>query len=222
MDTTAQTDTNGAPIPSAKMSVKPIRKHIKVLIVDDEPEVCRTVGLLLEHSGYQVVTSCNPSEGIQLVSQESFHLAMIDLKMPDMDGIDVIEQFKRIDERINCIMMTAYPDLETATAAMRAGARDYVTKPFKQDELLGAVDRACRAMGLVYTNETELNSQIGQRIREARLNRNMTLRQLSELTELTTSQLSQVELGKNAASIWALARISSALGYQLSVLLRGL
>ena len=142
--------------------------------------------------------------------------------MPDLDGIAVTDQIKKLDQRIACIMMTAYPDLETATAAMRAGCRDYIAKPFKQEELLETVDRTCCAIGLIYTNEVELNRQIGQRIRQARMENNMTLRQLSELTELTTSQLSQVELGKNAASIWALARISSALGYQLSGLLRGL
>jgi len=207
---------------SARTTSRPVRSHIKILIIDDEVEVCRTLSLLLERNGYQVRTTCDPHEGIQLVSQESFHIALIDLKMADLDGIQVTDQVKKIDERIGCIVMTAYPDLDTATAAMRAGSRDYVTKPFKQEELLEAVDRTCRSIGLIYTDENELNRLIGQHIRQARLKQNMTLRQLSELTELTTSQLSQVELGKNAASIWALARISSALGYQLSGMLRGL
>ena len=95
-------------------------------------------------------------------------------------------------------------------------------EPFRQEELLAPVDRACRVMGLIFTVESELNKLIGHRIRQARLGKRMTLRQLSQLTELTTSQLSQVELGKNAASVWALARISTALGYQINKLLRGL
>ncbi len=201
---------------------QPVRSHIKTLVVDDDETVCRTVGALLERRGYQVQTTTDPHEGIQMVSQEAFHIALIDLKMPEVDGIEVTRQIRKLDQRIACIMMTAFPDIATATAAMRAGSRDYVTKPFHQEELFEAVDRTCRAMGLVYTDETELNRLIGHRIRQARLNNNLTLRQLSELTELTTSQLSQVELGKNAASIWALARISSALGYQVSQLLRGL
>lgn len=201
---------------------QPVRTHIKILVIDDELEVCQTIGALLERHGYQVRLACGPTEGIQAVSQESFHIALIDLKMPELDGVQVTDQIKKLDERIGCVMMTAYPDLATATAAMRAGSCDYVTKPFKPEEILGAVDRTCRSMGLIYTDESELNRLIGQRIRQARLKRSLTLRQLSELTELTTSQLSQVELGKNAASIWALARISSALGYQLSGMLRGL
>jgi DNA-binding NtrC family response regulator len=207
---------------STRPSVQPVRNHIKILIIDDEQDVCETLSRLLQRCGYQVRTTTDPHEGVQLVSQESFHIALIDLKMESIDGIEVTANIKKVDERIGCIMMTAYPDLETATAALRAGARDYVTKPFKQGELFEAVDRTCRSMGLIYTNESELNHLIGQHIRQARLKQNMTLRQLSELTELTTSQLSQVELGKNAASVWALARISSALGYQLSGMLRGL
>jgi DNA-binding NtrC family response regulator len=201
---------------------QPVRKHIKIVVIDDQPDVCRTIGLMLDREGYQVRTTGDPHEGIQLVAQESFHIALVDLKMPDFDGVTLIDQVRKIDERLGCIIMTAYPELETARAAMRVGSRDYVTKPFSQQELLETVDRVCRAMGLIYTDETDLNRLIGQRIRQARLSKNMTLRQLSELTELTTSQLSQVELGKNAASLWALARISSALGHQLSSLLRGL
>ncbi len=87
---------------------------------------------------------------------------------------------------------------------------------------MASVDRACQRMGIIYTDEQELNRLIGQRIRSHRLAQNLTLRQMSDRTDLTTSQLSQVELGKNAASIWALARISNSLGLQVSELLSGL
>ena len=139
-----------------------------------------------------------------------------------MDGVEVVEKLKQIDDRMSCIVMTAYPDLDSATETMRRGTCDYIAKPFKQEDLVDAVERACRRMGIVYTDETELNRLIGQRIRSHRLSQNLTLRQLSDRTDLTTSQLSQVELGKNAASIWALARISNSLGLQVSELMTGL
>jgi len=142
--------------------------------------------------------------------------------MPRVDGIEVVSRLNEIDPRMAIIVMTAYPDLGSATETMRRGASDYLAKPFKQDELIAAVDRACQRLGLIYTSEGELNKLIGQRIRAERLRQNLTLRQLSDRTDLTTSQLSQVELGKNAASIWALARISNSLGLRLSVLLSGL
>ncbi len=199
-----------------------VRYHIKVLVIDDDPSICRTVGLLLEDHGYTPRTHTDPDEAIAAAEQESYQIALIDLRMPKMDGVEVVERLKKIDDSTSCIVMTAYPDLDSATETMRRGTCDYIAKPFKQEELIGAIERACRRMGIVYTDEGELNRLIGQRIRSHRLNQNLTLRQLSDRTGLTTSQLSQVELGKNAASIWALARISNSLGLQVAELLAGL
>ena len=199
-----------------------VRHHIKVMVIDDDPSICKTVGLLLEDHGYNPRTFTDPDEAVSLAKQESFQIALIDLRMPKLDGVEVVEKLKEIDSRMSCIVMTAYPDLDSATETMRRGTCDYIAKPFKQDELIAAVDRACQRMGIIYTDESELNRLIGQRIRSHRLGQNLTLRQLSDRTDLTTSQLSQVELGKNAASIWALARISNSLGLQVSELLSGL
>ncbi|MCH7807879.1 MAG: response regulator [Planctomycetes bacterium] len=199
-----------------------VRHHIKVLVIDDDPSICTTVGLLLEDHGYSPRTYTNPEEAIEVAEKESFQIALVDLRMPSMDGVEVVEKLRKIDDRMSCIVMTAYPDLDSATETMRQGTCDYISKPFKQEELVASVDRACQRMGIIYTDEHELNRLIGQRIRSHRLGQNLTLRQLSDRTDLTTSQLSQVELGKNAASIWALARISNALGLQVSELLTGM
>lgn len=199
-----------------------VRHHIKVLVIDDDPSICKTVGLLLEDNGYSPRTYTDPDEAIAAAENESYQVALIDLRMPKMDGVEVVEKLKELDERMSCIVMTAYPDLDSATETMRRGTCDYISKPFKQEELVQAVERACRRMGIIYTDESELNRLIGQRIRSHRLAQNLTLRQLSDRTDLTTSQLSQVELGKNAASIWALARISNSLGLQVSELMTGL
>ncbi len=199
-----------------------VRHHIKVLVVDDDPSICKTVGLLLSDHGYNPRTFTDPDEAMAAAEKESFQIALVDLRMPSMDGVEVVEKLKSIDERMSCIVMTAYPDLDSATETMRSGTCDYIAKPFKQEELVASVDRACLRMGIIYTDENELNRLIGQRIRSHRLSQNLTLRQLSDRTDLTTSQLSQVELGKNAASIWALARISNSLGLQVSELLTGL
>lgn len=199
-----------------------VRHHIKVLVIDDDPSICKTIGLQLEDQGFSPQTFTNPEEAIKTAENEAFQIALIDLRMPSMDGVQVVEKLKNLDDRMSCIVMTAYPDLDSATETMRRGTCDYLCKPFKQEELIQAVERACTRMGIVYRDESDLNRLIGQRIRQHRQNQNLTLRQLSDRTDLTTSQLSQVELGKNAASIWALARISNALGLQVSELLEGL
>ena len=199
-----------------------VRHHIKVMVVDDDSSVCKTVGLLLEDHGYRPRTFIDAEKAMEAANEESCQIALVDLRMPKIDGVEVVERLKEIDPRMCVLVMTAYPDLDSATETMRRGATDYITKPFKQDELIAAVDRACQKLGLIYTSEGELNKLIGQRIRAERLRQNLTLRQLSDRTDLTTSQLSQVELGKNAASIWALARIANSLGLRVSVLLSGL
>lgn len=199
-----------------------VRHHVKVLVIDDDPAICKTVGLLLEDHGYSPRTYTDPDQAMDAAEKESFQIALVDLRMPALDGVEAVERLKKIDGRMSCIVMTAYPDLDSATETMRRGTCDYISKPFKQEELIEAVDRACQRMGIIYRDEQELNRLIGQRIRSHRLSQNLTLRQLSDRTDLTTSQLSQVELGKNAASIWALARISNSLGLQVSELLAGL
>jgi len=199
-----------------------IRHHIKVLVVDDDANVCNTVNLILKDHGYHVEAFNSPSEALKVAQQQAFDIALVDLKMPEMTGVELIEKIREFDDHVSPIVMTAYPDVESATETMRLGGRDYITKPFREEQLLEAVDRVCQKMGLIYTSESELNRLIGQRIRQERQGQKLTLRQLSERADLTTSQLSQVELGKNAASLWALARISNSLGRQICELLAGL
>lgn len=199
-----------------------VRHHIKVLVVDDDPQVCKTVSMILQEHGYHVQAYSQPRQALQAVRKAPFDIALIDIKMPDLNGLELVEKIKAEDPRVAPIVMTAFPDVQTAAETMRLGARDYITKPFREEQLLAAVERIAQELGLIYTNEQELNRLIGQRIRQERLKQSLTLRQLSERSELTTSQLSQVELGKNAASVWALARISGSLGKQLCELLAGL
>jgi len=199
-----------------------VRHHIKVLVVDDDPQVCKTVSMILQEHGYHVQSYNQARQALQVIRKSPFDIAMIDIKMPELNGLELVEKLKEHDPHIAVLVMTAYPDIQTAAETMRLGTRDYITKPFHEEQLLDAVERVAHSMGLIYTNEQELNKLIGQRIRQERLKQSLTLRQLSERSELTTSQLSQVELGKNAASVWALARISGSLGRQLCELLNGL
>ncbi|MEP0842242.1 MAG: response regulator [Phycisphaerae bacterium] len=199
-----------------------VRHHIKVLVVDDDPSVCKTVAMILQEHDYQVQSYAQPRQALSAVRKSPYDIALIDIKMPDLNGMDLVQKIKAEDERVAIVVMTAYPDVQTAAETMRLGCRDYITKPFREEQLLSAIERVSQELGLIYTNEHELNKLIGQRIRQERLKQSLTLRQLSERAELTTSQLSQVELGKNAASIWALARICGALGRQICEILSGL
>lgn len=199
-----------------------VRHHIRVLIVDEDPQVCKTAGTVLKEHDYHVQYCAQPRLALQAVRKSPVDIALIDIKAPPGDGIELVEKIKSEDPQVAVVVMTSHPDVESAALTMRLGGKDYISKPFSEEQLLGSVERIAHNIGLIYTNEQELNRLIGQRIRQERLKQSLTLRQLSERSELTTSQLSQVELGKNAASVWALARISGSLGRQLTELLGGL
>jgi DNA-binding NtrC family response regulator len=200
----------------------PSKRPIRVLVIDDEPEICNTVQTLLADQGYHVRTCTEAQPALTAVAEGQFDVALVDVMLPGLQGTEVIRQIRRSDPKVGCIAMTGYPGLDTAAACMQQGARDYVVKPFESRQLIDAVERLAHDLGLIYNNEAELNRLIGQRIRQERLAQNMTLRALSERATITTSQLSQVELGKNGVSVWALARISGALGKPIAELLHGL
>lgn len=200
----------------------PVRHHITVMVVDDEEAVCSMVRTILEERGYRISTFADAESALESAEDHGYDVALLDIHLPGTSGVDLAERLHHDCDRPAIITMTAYPDVDSAVQSMRSGSRDYLTKPFHAEQLVAAVERVCRELGLVYNTESDLNRLIGQRIRRERQQLSLTLRQLSERTELTTSQLSQVELGKNAASLWALARISNALGHQLSQLLHGL
>ena len=116
-----------------------VRHHIKVLVVDDDPQVCKTVGMILQEHGYHVQAFSQPRQALQAVRKSPFDIALIDIKMPDLDGLELVEKVKGEDPRVAPIVMTAYPDVQTAAETMRLGARDYITKPFREEQLLGSV-----------------------------------------------------------------------------------
>ncbi len=200
----------------------PVRKYVKVLVIEPDAECCRIIAGALHRHGYQVATTQSGGKGILLMSRDSFHLMVLALTLSDMPWLDVVTAIRKVAPRIGLVATTPTPDLRTARLAMQAGACDYLCRPIAEPQLLAAVERTCQLLGLIHTQEVEVNRMVGQRIRRARMDRQYTLRQLAERTGLTPSQLSQVELGKNAASVWALARISAALGRQISSLLDGI
>ncbi len=199
-----------------------VRHHIKVLVADADSQHAAHVSGLLEEAGYKPRVAGDHKEAVERATKESHQIAIVDLSSRQGDGLELVEKLKEIDRRTTVLVTRNTSDFEAAVEAMRRGASEYLKKPVVKNDLIHALERICRLMGLVHTNEGELNRLIGERIRRERLAQNLTLRQLSDRTNLTTSQLSQVELGKNAASIWALARISNSLGKQMSAMLDGL
>jgi DNA-binding NtrC family response regulator len=108
---------------------------IKILIVDDELEICNIFYDFFTPKGYKVIKATSGKEAIELVKIEKPNLVFLDIRMPVMDGMEVLKQIKEIDQAIVVIMVTVLKDEKAAQNAIKLGAYDYVTKPLSFDYL---------------------------------------------------------------------------------------
>jgi len=112
-----------------------------VLVVDDDPGVRESFRLTLEDH-YDVIDVADGPAALDVVRASQVDLVLLDIRLPEMDGIEVLERIKAIDDGIEVILVTAVKTVRTAVAAMKLGAFDYLTKPFEEDELLAVIGRA--------------------------------------------------------------------------------
>ena len=184
---------------------------IRILIVDDDPQICEYMQTFLERDGFQVKTLSDPLEVEDEIKVGGYHLLVLDLMMPKLDGIQVLERVRKIDTDIAVVIFTGYPNLETAVASMKLDAVDYIKKPFNVDEFRVVLDRVMRKKGLSRTPEEQLHKVIGETIRNLRKDKELTLKQMSRRTGLSVSLLSQIERAESSASISSLYKIAVAL-----------
>ena len=115
----------------------------RILVVDDEPNMLRLLKtILMDKTGYEVDTTNNPLEVEKLLKEQPYDLVVTDLKMPLVDGIDLIDIIKKIEAQIPIIIITAYGTMETAEEAIQKGAYDFITKPFRKENILITIRRA--------------------------------------------------------------------------------
>ncbi len=114
----------------------------RLLIVDDEPIVCRMARRSLEHEGYEVVTFTDSVKALAAIQAERFDVIITDLKMKDVDGMQLLAAAKDKWPDIPVIMLTAFATMDTAVESLRKRAFDYFSKPVKIDELKASVKRA--------------------------------------------------------------------------------
>ena len=115
----------------------------RILVVDDEPNMLRLLKtILMDKTGYEVTTTNNPLEVSKLLQEDRYHVVITDLKMPLVDGMDLIEIIRKIDRTLPIIIITAYGTIETAEEAVQKGAYDFITKPFRKETILITIRRA--------------------------------------------------------------------------------
>ncbi len=124
------------------------KKDITILLVDDEPDILEIVGYNLTNEGYNVITAENGVEGVKLAKKKKPHLIILDVMMPEMDGIEACEQIRKIPDLQNTIItfLTARGEDYSQVAGFDAGADDYITKPIRPKVLLSKVKALLRRL----------------------------------------------------------------------------
>jgi putative two-component system response regulator len=144
-------------------------KSGRVILVDDDPYVLESVALLLSVSGFEVTSFSNGNEALTLLRQSPPDVVLTDVNMPQMSGIDLLEQIHDFDRDIPVILMTAYAELEMAVSAIKKGAFDFIIKPFKTPYLIYAVEKGINYQRLVLMEKNykaELEQTVQDRTRE--------------------------------------------------------
>src|SRR4051794_1073717 len=136
-----------------------MKSHGSILVVDDEEIMREILETLLKSEGYSVRLASSGEEGLELAKNVPFDAAIVDVMMPGMDGMQTLEALKKLDDELAVIMVTAYASVENAITSMKRGAFDYITKPFKNDEVLVVVRNALERRRLVAEN-TSLRQNI--------------------------------------------------------------
>ncbi|MDA8422112.1 MAG: sigma-54 dependent transcriptional regulator [Nitrospiraceae bacterium] len=133
-----------------------------ILIVDDEKDICKALNILLTKEGHAVKEAYNGEEAVERIVKENFDIIMTDIKMGKMDGFEVLRQSQKISPDTSVIMMTAFASVGSAVEAMRAGASDYITKPFINDEIRLTIRRILQSRDLQMENQI-LRQELSQR-----------------------------------------------------------
>jgi DNA-binding NtrC family response regulator len=118
------------------------KKEARILVVDDEKQVADVLVDYLSNLGYQTVAAYSGYDALSKFKDGDFQLIITDLKMPEMDGMELLEAAKRLDKQVVVVVITGHGTIESAVEAIKKGAYDFISKPFKMEELEIIVNRA--------------------------------------------------------------------------------
>jgi CheY-like chemotaxis protein len=188
---------------------------IRILVLDDDEAICRFIQSALALHHFQVDTVSDPLRMQSCLNQGTYQIIILDYLIPKLPCEEVLEWVRTSQPEAAIIVVTGYPSLESALLCLRAHTFDYLLKPFSKQHLEQVVLCCLEQKGLLRLSEEALRTSLGAAIRDRRKALGLTLAQLGDRTGISLGYLSQIELGKNAASIETLYRISLGLGLKL-------
>jgi DNA-binding NtrC family response regulator len=120
----------------------------RILIVDDDEAIRELLKEFFQGLGYEMTSAANGSEALAVINQHDFDCIISDHIMPDMNGLELLEQIRELGKKVPFLMITGYPTIETAVEVMKRGAYDYITKPLQLEDVRIKIERALHTKGL--------------------------------------------------------------------------
>ena len=120
----------------------------RILIVDDDKDLRFNLSCILKEEGHEVIAAADGKQALKALALSAPDLVLLDVRLPGMDGVELLEEMKKIEKNLPIIMLTAYSDVKSAVKAMKLGAFDYITKPFDNEELILSIKRALQTQYL--------------------------------------------------------------------------
>jgi DNA-binding response OmpR family regulator len=187
------------------------KQRLNVLVVDSDEATNIELKDFLTEQGYQASVLTEPDQVLEEIKKGRFQLVLLDVSPPVDAGVDLLQKIRAADSDVCVVCMTALPSVEVAVRTLKRQAFDYLQKPLAMEELRAVIQAAIREKGLLVDLEGRLNQEVGRRLRERRTAEQLTLKQLANRTGLSVSLISQIELGKSAASMSTLHKLATAL-----------
>ena len=191
---------------------------VRILIIDDEAAICTIIEKALAQPRFAIESVSTQDKIETALKNGNYHLIIMDYVLPGMDPNALFDSVKTNQPDASVIVMTGYPSVDSAINSLRARAYDYITKPFDIHKLRDTVHRCLESKGILRMSEDALRENLGKVLRERRKGLDLTLASLSDRTKVSLGYLSQIELGKNSASIETLYKICLGLGIKMSEL----
>ena len=189
---------------------------LNILVIDPDEATNLELKGILSDEGYRVSTITDPHGAAEEIRTNRYQLVVVDVSPENPGGMGALEGLRGSDSDLCIIATTDFPTVEMAVSAMKQQAFNYLRKPVEADALRSVIRAAIQDKGLMVDLETRLNLEVGRRIRERRHSRPLTLKQLANRTGLSVSLISQIELGKSAASMSTLHKLATALGTKMT------
>lgn len=142
----------------------------QILVVDDETTLRHFLRLNLQEQGYHVTEAPDGNTALQLIDQQQFEVALVDLRLTDMDGLEIVRRLRHVAPKTSVIILTAYATVDSAIEALRQGAHDYLTKPFETAELLASVADGIARQFAEPLAASKSNNEVTLEVKDLKLN----------------------------------------------------